>query len=248
MLLATSNTVFIKRILVFGHLNYQAISQSVSMSQVFESTHAPSECMPAHRHRDSYAALVLDGNYAEASIDGRFSCSPGVLTVHPPWHAHADEFGANGAVVLNFPMPVTDSLVSVRVLNPRALADLARKCPVEAGHAALEEAECHPPAAPAAWLSGLVVLMCEETGDDIGDLARRCGVTPEHASRACRRWFGVSPSALRREGRLQRAMSLLQHGASPSFAAVEAGFCDQPHLTRLLKRATGITPANFSAA
>ncbi len=217
------------------------------MKQIFESTHSPSERMPAHRHRDSYAALVLDGNYAEASIDGRFSCSPGVLTVHPPWHAHADEFGANGAIVLNFPMPVTDCLVSVRIPNPKALADLALNCPVEAGHAALEEAICHPPAAPAAWLSRLVALMCDETGDDITNLARRCGVTPEHASRACRRWFGVSPSELRREGRLQRAMSLLQQGVPPSIAAVEAGLCDQPHLTRLLKRSTGMTPAKFAA-
>ncbi len=222
--------------------------KSMPMRQIFESTHAPSVRMPTHRHRDSYAALVLDGDYAEASIDGRFSCSLGVLTVHPPWHAHADEFGTNGAVVLNFPMPEIDSLVSVQIPNPRALAQLVRRCPAEAGHAALEEAECHPPAAPAAWLSTLVMLMCKETGDDIANLARRCGVTPEHASRACRRWFGVSPSALRREGRLQRAISLLQQGASPSVAAVEAGFCDQPHLTRLLKRATGITPATFPSA
>lgn len=218
------------------------------MRQIFKSTHAPLVFMSAHRHRDSYAALVLDGAYAEASLDGRFSCSSGVLTVHPPWHMHANEFGSSGAVVLNFPMPVTDSLISVRIPNPQALADLARKCPVDAGHAALEEVECHSPAAPAPWLSGLVALLCEETGDDIAALAQRCGVSPEHASRACRRWFGMSPSALRREGRLQRAISLLQRGVSPSAAAVEAGFCDQPHLTRLLKRATGMTPAKFTAA
>ena len=218
------------------------------MSHIFESIHPTLLLMSVHRHRESYAALVLDGTYAESSIDGRFSCSSGVLTVHPPWHTHANEFGRSGAVVLNFPMPPTDSLVSVRIPNPQALADLARRCPVDAGHAALEEAECHSPAAPAPWLSGLVALLCEETGDDIAALAQRCGVTPEHASRACRRWFGMSPSALRREGRLQRAISLLQRGTSPSAAAAEAGFSDQPHLTRLLKRATGMTPAKFSAA
>ena len=217
------------------------------MKQILQSTYAPLGCMSAHRHRDSYAALVLEGNYAEASIDGRFSCSSGVLTVHPPWHTHANEFSDSGAVVLNFPIPVTDSLVSVRVSNPQALADLARTSPAEAGHAALEEADCHAPAAPAPWLSSLVVLLCEETDDDISALAHRCGVSPEHASRACRKWFGMGPSALRREGRLQHAMSLLQRGASPSVAAMEAGFCDQPHLTRLLKRATGMTPAKFAS-
>ena len=31
-------------------------------------------------------------------------------------------------------------------------------------------------------------------------------------------------------------------------AAAAAGFCDQPHLTRLLKRATGLTPARMRLA
>jgi AraC-like DNA-binding protein len=239
------NSIVIKRIQVFVHLIPRLTPQTVFMRQIFESTHAPSAQLSPHRHRDSYAALVLDGSYTEASLDGRYSCSPGVLTVHPPWHTHANEFGSSGAVVLNFPMPETDSLISVRPSNPQALADLVRKCPVDAGHAALEEAECHSPAAPAPWLSRLVALLCEETGDDIAALAHRCGVSPEHASRACRRWFGMTPSELRREGRLQRAISLLQRGASPSAAAVESGFSDQPHLTRLLKRATGRTPAKF---
>ena len=217
------------------------------MRRVFESTHAPTGQLSAHRHRESYAALVLDGVYVEASLDGRVRCSPGGLTVHPPWHTHSNEFGNNGAVVLNFPMPATDSLVSVRIPNPQALADLARRRPVDAGHAALEEAECHSPDAPAVWLSSLVALLCEETEEEIAALAKRCGVSPEHASRACRKWFGMTPSDLRREGRLQTAMSLLKRGVSPSSAAVEAGFCDQPHLTRLLKRATGMTPARFTA-
>ncbi len=191
---------------------------------------------------------MLDGTYTEASLDGRFECLPGVLTVHPPWHTHANEFGRGGAVVLNIPLPVADGLVSVVVPDAEALADLARRCPVEAGRAALEEAEPHTPTAPAGWLSGLVASLCEERGEEIASLARRCGVSPEHASRACKKWFGMGPSALRREGRLRRAMSLLEHGASPSVAAVEAGFSDQPHLTRLLKRATGLTPARFRAA
>lgn len=218
------------------------------MDEVFETSHAATDRLAAHRHREPYAALVLDGAYAEASLDGRFDCSPGVLTVHPPWHTHANEFGQSGAIVLNIPIGITDGLVSVRVPDAEALAALARKRPVEAGHAVLEETEIHAPSEPAQWLASLVALLSRESDEEIAALAQRCGVSPEHASRACRKWFGMGPSALRREGRLRRAMSLLRHGVAPSRAAIEAGFSDQPHLTRLLKRATGMTPARFAAA
>jgi len=70
-------------------------------------------------------------------------------------------------------------------------------------------------------------------------------VSAEHASRACRRWFGVGPAELRRESRLRQAIGLLEAGASPSEAAIDSGFSDQPHLTRLLKRATGHTPGSL---
>jgi AraC-like DNA-binding protein len=52
---------------------------------------------------------------------------------------------------------------------------------------------------------------------------------------------------MRRELRLQRAIKNLQSGAKPAQVAAEMGFSDQPHLTRLLKRATGLTPTVISS-
>lgn len=207
--------------------------------------HEPNEALQPHRHREAYVALVLDGGYDEMSIDGRFACRPGSVVVHPPWHAHADDFGAAGAVVMNLPAGHVDSFRAATVADADAIIRLAERCPNAAGRAAIEEAEVTAPVAPAAWLTQLVALLADDRGGDIGCIAARCGVSPEHASRACKRWFGVGPSELRREGRLRHAMRLLKSGATPVEAAIESGFCDQPHLTRLLKRATGLTPSAF---
>jgi AraC-like DNA-binding protein len=215
------------------------------MTKSIESTHAQREKMCTHRHSAPYAALVLDGFYEELSIDGRFACSAGVLTIHPAWHSHANHFGRAGAKVLNLPVPEVDGLTSIKVSNAREIEKLARRCPASAGMAALEETQEHAPLSPAPWLNALVILIVDEPEADIASLAVRCGVTPEHASRACKRWFGQGPVALRRDGRIRRAISLLQCGATPTEAAFEAGFSDQPHLTRLLKRETGLTPATF---
>ena len=117
----------------------------------------------------------------------------------------------------------------------------------EAGLAALEEAESCTPRAPSAWLAKLAALLGSDLDSDVRDLAARCGMTPEHASRACKRWFGTGPAGLRREGRLRTAMALLAQGARPAEAAAAAGFSDQPYLTRLLKQATGYTPARFAS-
>jgi AraC-like DNA-binding protein len=116
---------------------------------------------------------------------------------------------------------------------------------MEGYRAALEEAATFQPVAPARWLAQLAALLAEDGGCDIGQLAARCGVTAKHASRACKRWFGEPPVRLRQEGRPRRAIALLLDGASPVEAALDAGFSDQPHLARLLKQATGFTPARL---
>ncbi len=215
----------------------------------YESRHAPLTALAQHRHATAYGALVLDGEYEEASLDGRFACMRGHLVIHPPWHAHGDQFGPGGAVVLNFSLPESpDGLRAACVADVDALERLARDNPVAAAQAAMDEASQSAPLSPAPWLVGYMAALLNEERVETGVLARRMGVSPEHASRICKAWFGTSPSRLRQEGQLRRAITVLRAGGTPSDAVHEAGFCDQPHLTRLLKRMTGLTPARLRCA
>lgn len=218
------------------------------MLPAYNSVHVSKERIARHRHSEAYAALVLDGEYDELSADGRYSCTRGILTIHPCWHEHADEIGKSGATILNWPMNYADGLLSVRVADIRAFAQLARRCPIQAASAALEEAELVDPVSPAPWLVSLTALLASDSRAEIADLAGMCGVSTEHAIRACKKWFGSCPGALRRELRLQRAIRKLQSGEKPAQVAAEMGYSDQPHMTRLLKRATGLTPKVISTA
>jgi AraC-like DNA-binding protein len=48
--------------------------------------------------------------------------------------------------------------------------------------------------------------------------------------------------------RLRSARRLLAAGVPAATAAAEAGFADQPHLTRWFRRYYGVTPAAYQAA
>lgn len=203
--------------------------------------------MRPHRHVRPYVALVIRGTYIESSFDGRFACSPGCLVTHPAYHEHMNEFGGEPCLVLNLPITELNADVAgyrlARTPDPAALIKLAHRNLRAACMAVDEELRACAPIAPPGWLSHFLERVSGEM--TVRDAARACGVTPEHASRVARSWFGVSPVRLRREGRLRRAVSALRSGASPAEAAVDAGFSDQPHLTRVLKAATGLTPARL---
>lgn len=218
------------------------------MTAAYETSHAPGTAMGVHRHAEGYAALVLDGGYEELTVEGRFACTPGTLVIHPDWHAHGDAFGIGGATVLNLPAPLSDGFRVFRIADMVAFERLARSPRGEAIEAAMEEADLTAPIAPADWLVRLTALLSEREDLSVETIARACGVSPEHAARRCKAWFGIGPVQLRKERRLQTAIRLLRDGATPVEVAAAAGFCDQPHLTRLLKRATGLTPARLRAA
>jgi len=69
--------------------------------------------------------------------------------------------------------------------------------------------------------------------------------------RSVRRRFqratGLTPGLLRQIERARQAAALLQSGAPILDAVNEAGYFDQPHLTRALKRFIGHTPAEIWA-
>jgi hypothetical protein len=75
------------------------------------------------------------------------------------------------------------------------------------------------------------------------------GQESEYSERTLRRRFlkttGLAPKTIQQIERAQLAMSLLEQKKSILDVAYETGYSDQAHLTRELKRFTGMTPAQL---
>ncbi|MEV7808155.1 AraC family transcriptional regulator [Microbispora sp. NPDC088329] len=67
-------------------------------------------------------------------------------------------------------------------------------------------------------------------------------------ARQFRAAFGTSPTRFRTMRQLDLARRLLRGGAPLAVAAQLAGFADQAHMSRMFKRAYGLTPARWTAA
>jgi AraC-like DNA-binding protein len=80
----------------------------------------------------------------------------------------------------------------------------------------------------------------------LDDMARVAGLSKSHLLRAFRRRYGLSPSEYLMQLRLARALRLIGCGTSICRAAFDAGFADQSHLTRYLRRMIGCTPAGYA--
>jgi AraC family transcriptional regulator len=76
------------------------------------------------------------------------------------------------------------------------------------------------------------------------DLARIAGMSPSYFSTMFRNAVGEPPHRHHVRMRVERARALLVSGASASVAAQEAGFCDQSHLARHMRRLLGTTPTS----
>ena len=80
------------------------------------------------------------------------------------------------------------------------------------------------------------------------DLAVAADCSRFAAYRAFRSVYGMPPSDYQRQLRVRAARRLLAVGVPPATAAAEAGFADQPHLTRWFRRYYGVTPGAYQAA
>jgi AraC-like DNA-binding protein len=74
---------------------------------------------------------------------------------------------------------------------------------------------------------------------------RPSGLSPRSLRRRFLRATGLTPGMIRQIDRARQATALLQSGVSIIDTVNEAGFFDQPHLTRALKRFIGHTPAEI---
>ena len=82
-----------------------------------------------------------------------------------------------------------------------------------------------------------------EKAPRVRDLAEAAGVHPVSLARAFRRAYGVPVTEYARRLRVRAAADRVASSGLPlARVALEAGFADQAHLTRELRRETGLTP------
>lgn len=225
------------------------------------SYYSPGERMLPHDHDVHQVSWLLAGEVFE---DVRYrDCE--ILTAargsKPADCLHANIYGRQGALLLsvNLDLEQTAKLLPIDQLDwswsPADPAPAAALLGLigEGGEVAeaaiidllaLEQGEdVRETACPPAWLSRVrEQLRDAPEAPDLESLAAEGGVHRVHLSRAFTRHFGLSPSLYRARSRMAFAVSRMAQGDRLAEAAAEAGFADQSHLNRWLKKETGLPP------
>jgi AraC-like DNA-binding protein len=97
-------------------------------------------------------------------------------------------------------------------------------------------------------IAGAVALLGERTrlpDLSVARLAATLGVGERRLRRSCEDALGYGPKMFERISRLRRFVAAAAAPGRPSLAALalDAGYADQPHLTRECRALTGVTPA-----
>jgi AraC-like DNA-binding protein len=79
----------------------------------------------------------------------------------------------------------------------------------------------------------------------VGAVADTLGVSRRQLERSFVRQIGLTPAAVSRIARFQRAVAALSRGTTLADAAAVGGYADQPHLTRETRALAGITPGTL---
>jgi AraC-like DNA-binding protein len=123
-----------------------------------------------------------------------------------------------------------------------ATVDAARPSPVAPGRATTARAR-------RALADGARELLAEDPDRSLLDLAEALAVSPHHLSRIFRADTGRTVSRHRMRLRTRAALERLAGGEQDLVRiAAEAGFADQSHLCRVVRREAGTTPGALRAA
>jgi AraC-like DNA-binding protein len=172
----------------------------------------------------------------------------------------AAELGGPGGTPV-FRQTVIDDPRCARLLRSAHLAAehgdrLASSSLLRAALAGILTAHASPAAAPdrppgPRYSSAAVRAVRDELADRLADppsldeLALAAGMSPFALLRAFREETGLPPHAYLNQLRVRLARRLLDAGLPPADVAAEAGFADQPHLTRHFKRVVGVPPGAY---
>ena len=222
--------------------------------QLREFAYAPGLFQPTHAHDYSSISFVVAGELHETSEGTDWKGGAGNVIVKPRDVAHDDVYGPAGARM--FTLLVDDDSAgpygwffggSQAALFVRAIGEWRAGAPIEevaidliasVQSGALRTRRCARMREVAERIA--------TTGVSVSALAREIGMHPVALARAFRREHGCSLTAYRRRVRIRRSIELLASTRMPlAEIALESGFTDQSHLSRIFRAELGATPSSF---
>jgi AraC family transcriptional regulator len=244
---------------------------------LFESRHPADQNLSRHLHLQPYFSILIRGFYRETCGASTWDCVPGQAIFHPPCELHSDQFSGGGGELLNLEIlpPFEEQLLdggfrmdsrtllhhpgcfemglqlrrelrASDTLSGLALEALAMEmvtCLLR-GRFAQTERQQH-------WINRVGATLRERfrTPPTLAELAQMAHVHPVHVARTFRERFQCSVGEYVRMLRLDAACRQLRHTDRPiAEIAAEAGFADQSHLSRAVKRYKGVSPLSLRRA
>jgi AraC family transcriptional regulator len=243
-----------------------------------EYSQRPGDHIPKHSHERSYFSLIVAGDYAETYGNQCRHCRPGTVVFHPAGEPHAEHLGGAGAREFNVEIAghwLGESPVYRSVLNepadfrggpfvrlacrlyrefrqPDPFAPLAVEGLMLDLVASLARRRDHSACRrPPLWLARVRELLRARfvAPPCLAEMAREVGVHAVHLARTFRAHYGCSVGEYVRQLRVEFARQRLAKSDSPlAEIALDAGFFDQSHFTRVFKQFTGFSPSAYRAA
>lgn len=229
-----------------------------------------------HEHERPTLAIVLAGGMQGTTGHLEHVCAPSTLRAEPAGTRHSNQFAEMGArIVVLQPDPI-DPLVAPAAMSlgrvthlrsPRvgvlghaisrelgqvddlstlALEGLSLELIAEAARIARPRPEPHSP-----WLGSVIEFLHAHFRESVRveDVARAVSMHPAHVARTFRVTQGMPIVRYVRHLRIEYAAMRLSTSSDPiSEIALEAGFSDQPHLTRAMHAHLGVTPNRYRAS
>jgi AraC family transcriptional regulator len=238
-----------------------------------ETRHAAGARIPKHCHAHAYFCLIRRGTYREEYNGRERFCGPHMLAFHPPMELHAEH--VDGEEVSSFNIEITPAWaggfagralrldqpfdccagpavgLAVRVLDEFEHFDASSPLIVEGLMLQLLgvcDRQARGASSVPRWLRGVSDLLREHCRESwtLGAIAAEAGVHPGHLATAFRRHFGCTIGEFVRRQRIALACRALAEADTPlAEVALQAGFADQSHFTRVFRRQLGLTPAAY---
>ncbi|MBY5327043.1 helix-turn-helix domain-containing protein [Rhizobium leguminosarum] len=210
-----------------------------------------------HDGPPAMVAIVPDGYCDLLWIDGRLVVAgPDRTAAFPVIRPGATVIGARFAPGAAAPWLKTPLSALVGCSVP--LADIGRK---DTAEFEARLADCPDPSAATALFSRLLegtardaeepardaamIFAAADSGRPASGLLDRLGMSERQLRRRCHHHFGYGAKTLERIRRFQRFLDLCRKSGTMPLArlALEAGFADQPHMTREVGELSTLTPA-----